>query len=144
MRLNPPYLKTTRERLQPLRLLDGSLRKADNPLALATEVVIYHTPITHEEKSLNMVRPTKMIIWVKIARRHGPHDEMRCRATDCADETCEKITGMLRQYVETTSMPDGDLGRSSVREHRLRKFVESVKPIKKALSRLSIREEEAE
>ncbi|KRX12383.1 hypothetical protein T07_12718 [Trichinella nelsoni] len=101
---------------------------------------LYHV----EEKSLNMVRPTKMIIWVKIARRHGPHDEMRCRATDCADETCEKITGMLRQYVETTSMPDGDLGRSSVREHRLRKFVESVKPIKKALSRLSIREEEAE
>ncbi|KRX12448.1 hypothetical protein T07_14359 [Trichinella nelsoni] len=88
------------------------------------------------EKSLNMVKPTKMIIWVEIAGRHGPH------ATDCADETCEKITGLLRQYVETTSMSDGDLGHSSVIKHRLRKFVESVKPSKKALSRMSIREEE--
>ncbi|KRY40392.1 hypothetical protein T01_14365 [Trichinella spiralis] len=111
-----------------------------------------------------MVKPTKMVVWVEIARRHGPHGEMRCggtvhitanvtttvitmrelTATNCKDDTREKIAGLLRQYVETTSMSDGDLGRSSIRHNRLRKFVESVKPIKKALSRLSIQEEETE
>ncbi|XP_003369876.1 hypothetical protein Tsp_13214, partial [Trichinella spiralis] len=184
--MRPVGNQPTRERLLSLRLLDGSSRKADDPLALATEVVIDDTPITQatirgrrislfsgnsccellyvEEKSLNMVKPTKMVVWVEIARRHGPHGEMRCggtvhitanvtttvitmrelTATNCKDDTREKIAGLLRQYVETTSMSDGDLGRSSIRHNRLRKFVESVKPIKKALSRLSIREEETE
>ncbi|KAL1245954.1 Triosephosphate isomerase [Trichinella spiralis] len=175
--------------LLSLRLLDGSSRKADDPLALATERLLFEpypkmfwdkldisdqddlkTPATirgrrislfsgnsccellHvEEKSLNMVKPTKMVVWVEIARRHGPHGEMRCggpvhitanvtttvitmrelTATNCKDDTREKIAGLLRQYVETTSMSDGDLGRSSIRHNRLRKFVESVKPIKR-------------
>ncbi|KRZ81406.1 hypothetical protein T08_10954, partial [Trichinella sp. T8] len=92
------------------------------------------------EKSLNMVKPTKLIIWVEIPRRHGPHGEMRYGDTIhiAVNVTTTVITtpiaGLLRQYVETTSLSDGDLGRSSVIKHRLRKFVESVKPIKKALS----------
>ncbi|KRY51917.1 hypothetical protein T03_13442 [Trichinella britovi] len=239
--MRPVGNRTTRERLQPLRFLDGSSRKADDPLALATDVVIDDTPIIqgkirgfsiqfffhseaaistiskeldindqddigltnllmtyddrqegrglnareavsvpvlktpatirgrrisrffgnsgHElhhvgEKSLNMVKPTKLIIWVEIARRHGPHGEMRygdtihiavnVTTTVITTRTREKIAGLLRQYVETTSLSDSDLGRSSVIKHRLRKFVESVKPIKKALSRLPIRQEETE
>ncbi|KRY03343.1 hypothetical protein T03_17051, partial [Trichinella britovi] len=35
--MRPLGNQTTRERLQPLRFLDGSLRKADDPLSLATE-----------------------------------------------------------------------------------------------------------
>ncbi|KRX52838.1 hypothetical protein T09_8611 [Trichinella sp. T9] len=44
--MRPLGNQTTRERLQPLRFLDGSSRKADDPFALATEVVIDDTTIT--------------------------------------------------------------------------------------------------
>ncbi|KRX55058.1 hypothetical protein T09_5520 [Trichinella sp. T9] len=183
--MRPVGNQSTRERPQPLRLLEGSSRNADDPLGLATDVVIDDTPIIqgkirgfsiqfffhseaaistiskelktpatirgrrisrvfgnsgHElhhvgEKSLNMVKPTKLIIWVEIPRRHEPHGEMRYGDTiHIAVNVTTTIAGLLRQYVETTSLSDGDLGRSSVIKHRLRKFVESVKLIKKALS----------
>ncbi|KRZ55918.1 hypothetical protein T02_13667 [Trichinella nativa] len=71
---------------------------------------------------------------VKIARRHGVPGVMRCRgtvdindtatttvitalvskATDCTNETQGKMAGLLRQFAETISMSDDDLGSSSV------------------------------
>ncbi|KRY44110.1 hypothetical protein T03_6374 [Trichinella britovi] len=44
--MRPLGNQTTRERLQPLRFLDGSSRKGDDTLALAIEVVIDDTTIT--------------------------------------------------------------------------------------------------
>ncbi|KAL1238475.1 Adenylosuccinate synthetase [Trichinella spiralis] len=183
--MRPVGNQPTRERLLSLRLLDGSSRKADDPLALATERLLFEpypkmfwdkldisdqddlkTPATIrgrrislfsgnsccellyvEEKSLNMVKPTKMVVWVEIARRHGPHGEMRCGGTVhiTANVTTTVIT--MRELTATNCKDDTRekiAGRSSIRHNRLRKFVESVKPIKKALSRLSIREEETE
>ncbi|KRZ83339.1 hypothetical protein T08_11112 [Trichinella sp. T8] len=71
---------------------------------------------------------------VKIARRHGAPGVMRCRgtvditdtatttvittlvskATDCTNKTQEKMAGLLRQFAETISMSDDDLGSTSV------------------------------
>ncbi|KAL1229395.1 Tyrosine--tRNA ligase [Trichinella spiralis] len=170
--MRPVGNQPTRERLLSLRLLDGSSRKADDPLALATERLLFEpypkmfwdkldisdqddlkTPATirgrrislfsgnsccellHvEEKSLNMVKPTKMVVWVEIARRHGPHGEMRCGGTVhiTANVTTTVIT--MRELTATNCKDDTRekiAGRSSIRHNRLRKFVESVKPIKR-------------
>ncbi|KRX38785.1 hypothetical protein T05_16312, partial [Trichinella murrelli] len=43
--MRPVGNRSTRERPQPLRLLEGSSRNADDPLGLATDVVIDDTPI---------------------------------------------------------------------------------------------------
>ncbi|KRZ83054.1 hypothetical protein T08_6706 [Trichinella sp. T8] len=44
--MRPLGNQTTRERLQPLSFFNGSSRKADDPLTLATEVIIDDTTIT--------------------------------------------------------------------------------------------------
>ncbi|KRY43912.1 hypothetical protein T03_7993, partial [Trichinella britovi] len=153
--MRPLGNQTTRERLQPLRFLDGSSRKADDPLALATKVVIDDTPITQlkiqgfsiqflldSEAAVSTISKELDIndqddigltnlLMTYDDRQEGRDINSReavsvpvVFATNCTDETREKIAGLLRQNVETTSMSDGDLGRSSVIKHRLRKFVE--------------------
>ncbi|KRX13417.1 hypothetical protein T07_13142 [Trichinella nelsoni] len=82
---------------------------------------------------------------VKIARRHGHPAAMRCRgtaditdtatatvistlvskATDCTDKTKEKMAGLLRQYAETISMSDDDLGRTSVTADSTKEEIET-------------------
>ncbi|KRX32288.1 hypothetical protein T05_13999, partial [Trichinella murrelli] len=83
--------RTSREHPQPSRRLEGSSRKADYPLASATDVVICDTPVINVGhidyhswlQKISLFREFWMRdgCQVKIARRRGPPCAMRCGET---------------------------------------------------------------
>ncbi|KRY46609.1 Retrovirus-related Pol polyprotein from transposon 17.6 [Trichinella britovi] len=115
--------RTSREHPQPSRRLEGSSRKADHPLASATDVVIGDTPVINEDLSfpgilgMNFINECVEDIHaqekylkmrdgckVKIARRRGPPGAMRCGETvgitDSVETAREEVEGHVRRMLE--------------------------------------------
>ncbi|KRZ80928.1 hypothetical protein T10_1406 [Trichinella papuae] len=159
--------RTTRERPQPSRRLEGSSRDV---MSIISKVVWDKLDIRDQDDTglkwvLRLGRKVATLnarraVSVPVPDKHGPPGAMRCgdtvdktdnvettvittlvsKVTDCTDESREKRASLLRQYAETISMSDDDLGRTSVVKRRI--IVEGAKPIKQSPRRLPIRQQE--